>query len=325
MSFKCNRCDHTFESEIGLARHYSNSKLPCDLLCQKCGIKQNSKSTYRRHVSKPCAVNINKILNQQKNMTSNTNATSNSNASTINGNHNHNHQQTQYNNITINLGDINTRMITRIGFTPIEHEQPDLLKIHQKALNSLFTQHVSKTYLEDDPNANKTLLSNIIKLFHSNSQTPENINIVDIAEASDYNKVHDGIRLIDDLMPKNIRKKRVLQLIIIQIEQYVALSADILAEGIISFIQNEFIPYIKTVYAQDEMSIEFQQYWRTNNEIIKLLDNIPPNLHPITNIERVRQYTDYNENNKFLSNQYIITDYEKTKKEIEKVVKKMLR
>ena len=313
MSYKCVRCERTFKTEGGLTSHINLSTLPCDLFCNKCGVKQTSKSAYTRHLKKSCKLNHQMLI--QKHVT---------NSGIIN-NGNNNINNNINNQIILNVGDINTQMLRMKGFTPIEYEQADLVKIHQSSLNALFIKHVTKMYLENDVNANKTLLSKIIQLFHSNVETPENINIIDSADSSDFNKVHNGISLIDDLMPKNIRKKRMLQLIINQLEYYITISQGIVVNGVLEFIKKDFIPFIKSVYTHDEMSSEFQHYFKTNNEIIKLIDMADiPSSSPISDRERVAHFIEYNNINKYLNEEYTINEYNKTNGEIKKIVKNLL-
>lgn len=52
--YKCERCNGIFHSSGKLQRHLNSNKIPCDFLCNICGIKTNSIMQYKRHSESKC-------------------------------------------------------------------------------------------------------------------------------------------------------------------------------------------------------------------------------------------------------------------------------
>lgn len=93
------------------------------------------------------------------------------------------------------------------------------------------------------------------------------MNIIDDGDAK-HNKVYSGEKFIKDGMTKSTRNKRVLQLIILKLEEFVKTYRDYLHDAIIELIKNYLIPYIRSECLLKKDYPEMQEKWQRNKQFI---------------------------------------------------------
>lgn len=271
--FSCDRCKKEFHNSDDLIQHLERRKIPCDRVCQKCGLKLGSDSSFRRHLAKPCqpqsrepSVTIRDItmINGDHNNINNINNIDNSVNVVVNNN----------NNIVMSADEVSTFRISKMGIYPIEQEQNKLLEVHLVPLYEIFKNHLNRALNEEnintDDNLRKVLVS-IIELFHSNKNTPEYMNIIEGEPGSNNNWVYSATAFVDDIMPKLIRNKRVLQLILQQLENYNKIQIHN-NPRIRQFVTEVFIPYIHKLYKHDDIPAEMQMCWQNNKHVLEMIN-----------------------------------------------------
>lgn len=279
--YKCERCNTSFRTKNDVVRHFKNrTKVPCDRVCVRCGLKMYSDRTFLRHIDNPCEPMYNEPSVIVENVVSNANNNSNNTiANSIVGNNNNNvsvvinNANNNSNNNVIALDEIKTFYISRMGILPIEQEQNMLLDKHTRALDKLFTNHIQQVHLNKDANTDenlKTMLLTIIELFHSNKRYPEFMNIVEGDSEMDFNLVYSATEFVNDVMPKLIRNKRVIQLILDQLERFLKIGTN--TPQLLHFIRDIFIPYIYKLYKYDNIPPEIQMCWKNNKRILEMID-----------------------------------------------------
>ena len=105
----------------------------------------------------------------------------------------------------------------------------------------------------------------MIQLFYSNPKTPHHMNIMDDGEDSEHYKVFSGKEFIKDGLSKNMRNKRLLQTVLVQISNYCVRYPDpecvkTLIEGILTeFIIKRYFGeiYQKTVCGAMRLNKEY--------------------------------------------------------------------
>ena len=276
---QCDRCMEIFQKESDFLRHLRQRKIPCDLLCLKCGNKMKNRTAYYRHIQEPCK--------KENNLESKMESKMENKIIVVNGNKNNiitnsqitnsqitNSQITNtQTNVIINMDEINTSRMQRIGIFPVELEQQELLDVHARKMYEMFVNHLNnRAENKHEPQLMRTLFMDMVELLHSNKSCPEYINIIEGERESDYNIVYCGRRYAEDMMPKEIRNKRVMQLMLKQLEQFIKIDNITIAGYIKPFIKTKFIPYIYTLYMDKSAPGEMQVYWRQNKQVMDLVD-----------------------------------------------------
>lgn len=293
--YQCGRCEQTFKDEGRLVQHLQNT-VPCDWVCRDCGLKLNCKSSYVRHKNKRChPVKVEKSNTDKENlnvpikMNNNNNFTGNNN-NVINIQMNNN-----FNNInnTYNIEDFNLKRVSKYGIVAIENEQGDLMELHKKQLWNMFISYIKTQDIKSYENL-RNLLIEIVALFHSNKNTPENLNIVSTSDDADRNQVYSGKEFVDDFMTKNIRDKRVLQLIIQQINRFSEFIDVIRNKQLFTFINDIFLPYLYSTYVANDTTIDFQNYWKNNMKMLETINykNLPV-VYEIDKRNRIEHLNNY--------------------------------
>jgi uncharacterized C2H2 Zn-finger protein len=303
MSYVCERCDQHFTSAKRLENHIQDNTIPCDYFCNKCGIKIKNRTSYSRHIKEECEIKQKtKVMVQKSNIETRVEIDNDENNK----------------NIVVNL-----EVIRQTGVYGVELEQDELMKYHFSTIQHIFMNHLINTHAEDHENF--MLLKTIIKLIYNNEHTPEFINIIDDGTIFDKNKIHNGYEFIVDLMPKNIRNQRVLQLLIKQFENFISIPNTNLS--IAEFIKTNFIPYIKKVYVKEEFVKEIQQCWVSNNRIRNIIhyNQLPKfdcNQIGVTNLSG--QFNDFIVMQKRIYNDVMQNDEKKYKIILKKNLNKMI-
>ena len=261
-TYLCNRCENQFSTPSDLKRHLHVRTIPCDFFCQDCGKKLKSTSSYNRHIKEKCEPQLTSPMIMINNIVDNR-TVSNNNVNVV----------IQNNSAKIALDEIKTFYISQMGILPIEQEQNMLLDKHTRALDKLFTNHIQQVHLNKDANTDenlKTMLLTIIELFHSNKRYPEFMNIIEGDSEMDFNLVYSATEFVNDVMPKLIRNKRVIQLILDQLERFLKIGTN--TPQLLHFIRNTFIPYIYKLYKYDNIPPEIQMCWKNNKRILEMID-----------------------------------------------------
>lgn len=283
-SYKCERCYATFQTPGKLKRHLTSRKTPCDFLCAQCGIKLANECQYRRHLETKCEPKPSVTNNEQHNVNA-PNVIGNSNVIVTNNT-----------NICFDITNVNPSTVRRTGIVALEKEQENLLSLHGRTLYKFFNQHID---LEDSDSDDKlkTLFLSITQLFHSNPNTPENINIIDKSADSKHNIVFDSPRFVTDPFSKLMRNKRIIQLVIQNIEKFITIEHVVIKERIKPFCTNIFIPFICKQYNNDTFPLELQVYWQNNKKMLESINykQMPTyELHTLTDEVIDNQLKDYN-------------------------------
>lgn len=59
--YKCGRCEQTFDKIGYLRQHTMKNKIPCDLICNICEVKYQTKRLYKDHITKECKNNLDNL------------------------------------------------------------------------------------------------------------------------------------------------------------------------------------------------------------------------------------------------------------------------
>lgn len=290
--YKCERCDATFQSEGKLKRHLHSNKIPCDFFCKNCGVKKASIMQYKRHLEKSCeiqAVVVDVVENVVENVV-----------------------EDVVENVVDKQPAQNPQIINFSGIITIEKEQELLLPLYSLTLCRMFIQFLQP----NKPNNMKGLLLNIVQLFHSNQNNPEHLNIIEKTDDSVRCMVYNGNKFVTDHFSKSMRTKRVLQLLLQTIDNFIQLNNIIIQQMIKPFCENVFIPFICEQYVNSTFSDEMQVYWKNNRQLLEAIDYKQyPSINDIVLTEDIidEQFADYQERERAIMN--ILQQYLKKKVE----------
>ena len=297
---QCDRCMEIFQKEADFFRHLRQRKIPCDLLCLKCGNKMKNRTAYYRHIQEPCKqesskqesskqepskqesskqepskIENNKIIMGNGNNIIKNNTTNNKTTNKTTNNTTNNTTNVIVKMDEIKMDEINTVRMKRIGIFPVELEQQELLDVHARKMYEMLVDYLNnRAENKYEPQLMRTLFMDMVELLHSNKSCPEYMNIIEVEPESDYNVVYSGRRYSEDMMPKEIRNKRVMQLMLKQLEQFIKIDNITITGYIKPFIKTKFIPYIYTLYMDKSVPNEMQVYWRQNKQVIDLVDEM---------------------------------------------------
>jgi hypothetical protein len=214
-------------------------------------------------------------------------------------------------NIVVNITFENPNMEQlKNGIVPHEQEVKDLLKYHAKDMYNIFqifiTRHPDVKYSNNDLMG---IVINLVQLFYSNEKTPHHMNILNDDPGSNHHKVFSGKEFIDDLLPKNIRNKRVIQILLYQLKEYINNFNE--PYVITKFINETLIPFIVKSYFGEICSQSIEKALSQNSEHLKKLNlkqipNFPfEDLHLSPNSFKT-QFLDFREGDKSLQEDFKI-------------------
>ena len=278
MNYTCIRCSKSYKRACDLKQHLQRQENPCDNVCSKCGEKFSSRRVYGRHVAKKKCVaiaNCNSINGNNNQITVNQNTV---NQNTVN--------QNTVNQINIQKTDPPTfslEYLKRAGMCPHETNQDNLLSENATKLLSLIEEHM-KTYYFSNNNSpstdeqHKLLIMKIVELYYSNPLLPHHINIIDNDPDSLYDLLYGGNDFVNDVLLKNERNQRVLQIIYFRLSKF---AHEYKIPPIISdYIENELLPHIVRCYFDQSYNSLLQNTWRKNTQLITQITTklgvIPP-------------------------------------------------
>lgn len=255
MNYTCVRCSKSYKRACDLQQHLQRQENPCDNICSKCGEKFSSQQVYRRHVAKKNCVAI----------------TNCNNNNSINGNNNN--QITVNNQINIQKTEpltFNLEYLKRAGMCPHETNQDNLLSDNAAKLLSLIEEHMKTYYISNNSPStdeqHKLLVMKIVELYYSNPLLPHHINIIDTDPESLYDLLYGGNDFVNDVLLKNERNQRVLQIIYFRLSKF---AHEYKIPRIISdYIENELLPHIVRCYFDQSYNSLLQNTWRKNTHLI---------------------------------------------------------
>lgn len=270
MVFVCGICNKTFKTIAYLKNHLKNS-VPCNYVCKNCGEKKGSYDAYVKHIrKKDCTP---KEYSDSEVESMNIPVITKNVGVQINGDVNQNNV-----NFYINLGDVDKSYIKHSGIHPHEYVSPvDIERFEQHVMSiviEFLKLHGKKPiYLEQELT---DLLSDIVKLFHSNLRYPQYLNIMDDNAGSDRNKIYSGDRFVEDVLSKINRNKRVLARIHLCLKSCCNKCVDDLP-SCYNFIKTQLIPYVLHCYVTNSNYEDLQKTWQANKQI---LDEIQYDTYP---------------------------------------------
>lgn len=294
--YYCGRCEKTFENKEMLQKHLKH-KIPCDFFCEKCGFRFTCAAGYSRHQNNSkCDPKEYSEKEYQRQLTkirvNNDNIANDNSTNTTNNDNSTNTNTHSNNNIKANTVDMSTNItqnttqnfyinitkeeppklkmygLSRLGFYPHEDESFEHIYEFASLMGMLFKQVMEKGVYDHDTLDN--LLTDLAKLFHSNAYAPEYMNIMDDNAQSEHNKIYSGAQFIDDVMPKTIRNKRVVQRIINKVRRYCILPG--ISDDILEFCNKVFEPFLVDIYVTSPTHDNLQKTWQFNKQVLDHMD-----------------------------------------------------
>lgn len=270
MLYGCARCNTTFDAKGKLKRH-SEKKTPCDFYCQKCCQKFSCKQSFSKHQQiecKPKAYDSEEEFRRFNRIEATDNSVNNSQKMRIN--------RTQTVTEEHPGKDLNMKLLKRHGFYAHEEESVIFMDVICGKMKEVFDL-VMDTEQQYDSKTLDSLLKDLARLFHSNVEMPEYINIMDKNPESRYNKIHNGAEFVDDVMPKSIRNKRVVQRIINKVRTFANLTG--ISPEMAKFCNKVFVPFLLDIYVTARSHDNLQKTWQLNARIVESMnvDDVPKN------------------------------------------------
>ncbi len=282
MSLTCLRCNTTFKREQDLKTHVTTHKkngVPCDLFCNRCGVYYEEMRKYKNHEEKCKGKGDIKggvaVVNSKNTIIGNT-----VNIGTINNNNNNNMNLA----MNVKFDTPNNSVLSLRGMTPHGFEIKDLYRHHRDTLIDMIRRFLLDTIDRKIKISNITdemmevKVIEMIQLFYTNEQYPEHMNIMDNQTTCDSNQVFSGKYFVPDVMPKNIRNRYILQVLISILKK---IHEENVCDDVKLFIKSKLIPHIIYYYFDDRYHQQLQNVWVKNCELLKGID-----------ISKVRQFTD---------------------------------
>lgn len=273
--YMCHKCDKVFSRESHLKSHLTQQENPCDLICPKCGKKSTCRSVYNRHknVCTGKTYTLEEIEATKINK-ANVGSVNGQNAVTVVvGDHNNVSNNNNNMSFTMNVkfDTPNKEALMRRGMTPHGVEAGSLFSLHNVTLCNMINEYMDNHLRRKTVNekTKHQLVMNMIMLFYSNQEYPENINIMDDEPAAPNNKIYSGQEFVPDIMTKDVRNRRILQILLSTLSKL--LKENIQTE-IKTFINKELIPHIIVNYFKDGYHESLQYVWEKNVEFVKELD-----------------------------------------------------
>lgn len=275
MVFHCWRCDKKFKTKGALQNHLNG--MPCDFMCQKCGVIQVSKKAYKKHIAQGCeAVSYKsekEYIEAKKeklgDMCKFNNIFSGGNINidgTIHGDVN---ITLIYNPTVINktFENVQEREVKAFGICPHETERPELFARHYGEIKKLISNFIRKNGAPPYDNEElKNLVIEIVRLYYQNPQYPDAINILDDDPKSNHNKVYSGKQFVTDEMTKAIRNARILQILLDTLVRFKSIRGS--PRSLINFVDNVLFPHVLKCYCNETYHTSLQEIWKGNKYII---------------------------------------------------------
>lgn len=310
--YACGRCGEVFCKKRSLHDHL-NRDIPCDFLCKSCGRTLSCRSSYRDH---KCEVieydNIEDVRKRNSSLIKQNINIENSNA-TIAGRDVINNITSNNNvNFNIMLEPKNTKFLTTYGMMPhdVEGEHAESVMDEIKtAIEDFIFKHRHKECTSQNK---KDLLITIHMLLYSNKKYPETMNIMDDDPNSLHNKVFSGEKFVQDIMTKDVRNNRVLQIIIekvlLLIDETLTIENTNVNKLTKSFIEMEFLPYLFALYfgVNEPYHDDMQKIWQMNHKYIKQFEKVTKKIPPCS--IRMENPNDMPKNLPYDVDKYISTD-----------------
>lgn len=315
MSYLCGRCNGRFKSKKYLENHIQSNKIPCDFFCDKCGWKGANQSAIVRHLREPCVIKETmetpvvktQVLPLQNNIV-------------FESLHEQSQKQIERPIRTINM--TNMENIIEYGVCATEQEQDELFKTHSSTLAKLIIDYMLNQY-QPDNGEHRELLNYVFKMFFSNETTPEFINIIDYKPDNINYFIYNGQTYVKDNMDKSMRRKRMLQLIIMFLTKLS--EVDDIIHSVIDFINQKFIPYIRRVYVENNTKVmnDIHQFLIDNYSISQTIDYARINhTYLLSYDDYLTQYQQFLTMHLQILKDHEKDDYSKYKLRITKMLKK---
>jgi hypothetical protein len=276
-------------------------KYPCDLKCIVCGGAFKDPRSYERHEA-DCSPKKYTITELQE-LTSNTTVNNNINSFNTNVVNNNTHIGDNNLNLVLNLkiDDPDKRIMLLSGITPHGVECSSFFYNHGITIDREIIRYLESHDKKTEANHQEleVLVMKMITIFYSNQKFPQHINILDDEPSANHNKVYSGVAFVKDVMPKNKRNQKILQVIVSFLEEYKGKDINPFAR---KFVERILIPHIKEAYFNNGYQNSLQYVWGNNTKMIKKLDisKVPPYRsntynHLIAMKEQVEEYVRTNQ------------------------------
>ena len=222
-------------------------------------------------------------------------------------------------NPQIAINNVNLSEIQHKGIITIEQEQESILHLHSKKLYFMFDRFLKSEQNDsnnDKPTAPSDMKSLLLNIVHSNQNNPEHLNIIEKTDDSVRCMVYNGNKFVTDHLSKSMRAKRVLQLLLQTIDDFLQLNNIVIKEVIRPFCENVFIPFICEQYVSSTFPDKMQVYWKNNRQLLEAIDYKQyPSINDIVLTEDIidEQFADYQERERAIMN--ILQQYLKKKVE----------
>lgn len=297
--YKCLKCNKTFTKMGYLEQHMLKNNLPCDLVCCQCGIKQQSKKAFKHHFPKNCQGNF-KVSN-------------NGSIENI--------------NFSLEFKNPDLTYVKAFGILPHEIEQFEIFEKYMPNFHDIILKYLRKSLQSNQQTIKqltnyKSLIVSIVSFIYSNPLLPQYVNIIDINPIDEYYRLFNGSTFVQDIMPKNMRNKRILQLLL-KILSTLLQSKNIHPE-VGRFISECLIRDIICAYRDKTYDEDLQSIWQQNNKNIKDINHLItiPNYAFNDALNFTKQLNDYMNEDSILHNRLMLIDREtclKIKSEYEQI------
>ncbi len=206
----CTRCQRDFANEHRLKQHWK-TLIPCDYICNKCGNKLTSHSSFKMHIDTDCKYLPKYSKNNKKkqlDLVEKQEVIDNSTKKTVN----HINTQTNYNNTTNNINI----HINNLFINPHTHE----MKIDKEQLLGDIVEKIlfrMDTGLSGKANWGTIAFTDsfhqMFTHIYGNKQRPENQNLLLKDETTRELQIFNGEEFVDDKLTSEERMLKVLHFI----------------------------------------------------------------------------------------------------------------
>lgn len=291
--FVCQRCSANFDNKTSLKRHLSRQDIPCDLFCMKCGEYVKSRHLFiKYHINTVCEPL--KHLQPISNIDDKSDADSDANADS---------------NIKPPSND------SPIKIYPLEMDNELILGIHKNSLIELLSNSFNS-------NLNNVIIQ-IVQLFYSNQNYPQHLNIIDSDTTDTTYKIYNGIRYMNDVMVKKMRNHRVLQIVLVHLNELIDDDDDDNIDSIKHYVNDTLMPHLINTYFLNYNVIEseLQKLWQSNKQFVENRTIVP--LEKMTKESLIRQLNQFYENEKTIAKIFITNYTKNTAKSVKEIINKI--
>lgn len=286
--YKCLKCNKTFTKMGYLEQHMLKNDLPCDLVCCQCGIKQQSKKAFKHHFPKNCQGKF-KVVNDDV-LADNT-------------------------NFSLEFKNPDLTYIKGFGIFPHEVEQFEIFEKYLPNIHEIILKYLRKSLHFNQQTIKqltnyKSIIVSIVSFIYSNPLLPQFVNIIDINPIDEYYRLFDGTTFVQDIMPKYMRNKRILQLLL-KILTTLSQTNDSHPE-VRRFINECFMRDIVCAYRDKTYNDAMQLIWQQNNKNIKDINRsiTIPNYASNETLNLSKQLNEYMNEDAHLHNKLMLIDRE---------------